>query len=238
MKWLWSRRASTLAATAGSVKLGHPVPDSNLVLASNSSAPHAPQRYTPSSWQSQYVPVNALSVPASRMTRNCSGVSSVRHSSSVLVTSRTGSSRLSFISLPPARSVSERRRSLLLFPLPELHVHRRELGHVEAAPQPVGSVDDEGVSSDVRGVRRAQVRRRPAELVDAADAAGGDRARAAVLGQPVQQHLREVVVRKEAGGQRVDADPSRRPLDRERLRQVDDAGLRRGGGGGPRSAGP
>jgi hypothetical protein len=35
------------------VKLGQPVPESNFVVESNSSAPQAAQRYTPSSWASQ-----------------------------------------------------------------------------------------------------------------------------------------------------------------------------------------
>ena len=34
--------SSTASATLGSKKLGHPLPDSNLVEESNSSAPHAP----------------------------------------------------------------------------------------------------------------------------------------------------------------------------------------------------
>jgi hypothetical protein len=40
---------STAAATAGWVKHGQPVPESNFVLASISSAPQAAQQYTPSS---------------------------------------------------------------------------------------------------------------------------------------------------------------------------------------------
>src|SRR5262245_33941098 len=35
----------------------------------------------PSSWLSQYLPVKARSVPCSRVTRYCSGVSFLRHSS-------------------------------------------------------------------------------------------------------------------------------------------------------------
>ena len=41
MKRPLSGRSSTASATAGSVKLGQPVPDSNLVSEPNSSAPHA-----------------------------------------------------------------------------------------------------------------------------------------------------------------------------------------------------
>ena len=40
----WSSRSSTASATAGSVKLGQPVPESNLVSESNSSAPQPAQR--------------------------------------------------------------------------------------------------------------------------------------------------------------------------------------------------
>ena len=63
-----SRLVSTASATAGSVKLGQPEPESNFVSEENSSAPQPAQRYTPSSWQSQYWPVNARSVPALRST--------------------------------------------------------------------------------------------------------------------------------------------------------------------------
>jgi hypothetical protein len=44
MSMLLSGRSSTASATAGSVKLGQPVPDSNLVFALNSTAPQAAQR--------------------------------------------------------------------------------------------------------------------------------------------------------------------------------------------------
>lgn len=74
----------TRSAIVGVVKLGHPLPDSNLVSDENSSAPHPPHRYVPSSWQSTYFPVNARSVPPPRSTAYCSGVSVARHSSSVL----------------------------------------------------------------------------------------------------------------------------------------------------------
>ena len=78
-----SRRVSIASAILGSVKLGQPEPDSNFVVESNSSAPQAAQRNTPSSWLSQYLPVKARSVPASRRMWYCSGVSSSRHSASV-----------------------------------------------------------------------------------------------------------------------------------------------------------
>src|SRR3954462_3019352 len=79
-----SGRVSTAAATAGSVKLGQPVPESNLVADENSSAPQPAHRYTPSCLTFQYLPVNARSVPPLRSTSYCSGVSSSRHCSSVL----------------------------------------------------------------------------------------------------------------------------------------------------------
>jgi hypothetical protein len=44
MNRLLSGRSSTASATAGSVKLGQPVPESNLVSAANSVAPQAAQR--------------------------------------------------------------------------------------------------------------------------------------------------------------------------------------------------
>ena len=44
MKRLLSGRSSTASATAGSVKLGQPVPESNFVLALKSTAPQAAQR--------------------------------------------------------------------------------------------------------------------------------------------------------------------------------------------------
>src|SRR4051794_36479527 len=71
---------------AGSVKLGQPVPESNFVLALNSSWPHAVQRYIPSSFECTYLPVKGGSVPWRRITSYSSGVSSWRHSSSVFST--------------------------------------------------------------------------------------------------------------------------------------------------------
>jgi hypothetical protein len=49
MKRLLSGRSSTASATAGSVKLGQPVPDSNFVSAANRVASHAAHRYSPAS---------------------------------------------------------------------------------------------------------------------------------------------------------------------------------------------
>src|SRR4051812_27895378 len=81
-----SRCSVTASATAGSEKLGQPVPESNLVSDPNSAAPQPAQWYMPSSWQSQYSPVKARSVPALRSTSNWAGVSCARHSSSALAT--------------------------------------------------------------------------------------------------------------------------------------------------------
>ncbi len=65
-----ARRARRLA---GSVKLGQPVPESNLVSEENSSVPQQTQRYMPSLFSSTYGPVKARSVPALRVTSYCSG---------------------------------------------------------------------------------------------------------------------------------------------------------------------
>ena len=51
----------------------------------NSSAPQPAQRYVPGSKTWSYSPVNGRSVPFSRSTRYCSGVSSARHCSSVFL---------------------------------------------------------------------------------------------------------------------------------------------------------
>src|ERR1700749_1691475 len=62
----------TLSFT-GSVKLGQPVPESNLVILSKSRVPQQIQSYTPAANNSQYSPVKACSVPCPRVIRNCSG---------------------------------------------------------------------------------------------------------------------------------------------------------------------
>src|SRR3954466_3309644 len=53
----------TFSATAGEVKLGQPVPESNLVSDENRAAPQAAQWYMPSSWLCTYLPVKGGSVP-------------------------------------------------------------------------------------------------------------------------------------------------------------------------------
>src|SRR4029078_7172634 len=84
MKKLLSVSVSTLSPVDGLVKLGQPVPDSNLSSESNSVLPQQTQRYIPGSFDCAYLPVNAGSVPFCRVIRYCSGVSSLRHSSSDL----------------------------------------------------------------------------------------------------------------------------------------------------------
>src|SRR6266699_2463169 len=74
-----------LPGFTGVQKLGQPVPESNLASDLNSGAPQPMQWYMPVPLLFQYFPVNAGSVPHWRVTRNCSGVSCSRHSSSVLV---------------------------------------------------------------------------------------------------------------------------------------------------------
>jgi hypothetical protein len=68
MPRLWSGCSSTASATAGSVKLGQPLPESYLASELNSSLPHAPQRYMPSAFEYVYAPVNGGSVPFWRRT--------------------------------------------------------------------------------------------------------------------------------------------------------------------------
>ena len=55
---------------------GQPVPDLNFASELNSSSPQHTQVYTPLLLLSQYSPLNARSVPFSRVTWYCIGVSS------------------------------------------------------------------------------------------------------------------------------------------------------------------
>src|SRR5678810_669659 len=73
MPYVVSRCSSTASVSSGRKKLGHPVPDSNLVSEENNGAPQQTHSYVPSLWQSQYSPEKARSVPALRATWNCSG---------------------------------------------------------------------------------------------------------------------------------------------------------------------
>src|SRR5271157_5196205 len=75
---------STALSLTGLQKLGQPVPDSNLWLASKSLAPQQTQTKVPLKWPLAYLPEKAGSVAFIRVTMNCSGVSRFRHSSLVL----------------------------------------------------------------------------------------------------------------------------------------------------------
>src|SRR5882757_2664140 len=90
-----------LPGFTGVQKLGQPVPDSNFASDLNRGAPQPMQWYTPVSLLFQYLPVNAGSVPHCRVTRNCSGVSFSRHSSSVLTTFSLATFSLIDFGLPP-----------------------------------------------------------------------------------------------------------------------------------------
>src|SRR4051794_20607255 len=83
MKCERSSRSSTASATAGSVKLGQPEPESNLVSELNSSAPQPAQVYMPLAFSCTYLPANGGSVACLRSTAYWSGASSSRHWSSV-----------------------------------------------------------------------------------------------------------------------------------------------------------
>src|ERR1700733_1842754 len=87
MPWDRSSTSSTASATSGSVKLGQPLPDSNLVSESNNLAPHAAHVYVPSAWLWTNFPVQGASVAEHRSTWNLSGPSSLFHSLLVFSTS-------------------------------------------------------------------------------------------------------------------------------------------------------
>src|SRR6266576_4081289 len=70
----------------GSQKLGQPVPLSNLVRDSNNGSAQPAQTNVPLRFSSFNGLVNARSVPSSRNTLNCAGVSKTRHSAGVLTT--------------------------------------------------------------------------------------------------------------------------------------------------------
>ena len=77
MPWLRSCRSSICSKLLGSLKLGQPVPESNLVSEEKSSAPQTAHWYIPCSWLFQYFPENGASVPPVRATRRNSGESSL-----------------------------------------------------------------------------------------------------------------------------------------------------------------
>ncbi len=68
---------------AGLVKLGQPVPESNLVSDENNVCPQFEHVYMPFLCSSQYAPVNGASVPFSLVTWYVSGSSFAFHSSFV-----------------------------------------------------------------------------------------------------------------------------------------------------------
>ena len=68
----WSSMNSNRSCATGSSKLGQPVPESNFAPEENNGSPQTAQRYEPSSWWFQYLPVNGASVPPSNATRRSS----------------------------------------------------------------------------------------------------------------------------------------------------------------------
>src|SRR5208282_1786300 len=75
---------STAFSLTGLQKLGQPVPDSNLWLASKSLAPQQTQTKVPLKWPAAYLPEKAGSVAFIRVTMNCAEVSRFCQSSLVL----------------------------------------------------------------------------------------------------------------------------------------------------------
>src|SRR5262245_64942171 len=76
----------TAPISTGAQKLGHPVPESNLVVEENSGAPQHTQLNMPARFARLRGLVNAGSVPCWRVTRYCSGVSVVSHARAGLMT--------------------------------------------------------------------------------------------------------------------------------------------------------
>ena len=74
MKRPKSRFFTTLPASTGLVKLGQPVPLSNLSTEANSGSPDTTSTYRPGSLLFQYSPVNGGSVPFFWVISYCSGV--------------------------------------------------------------------------------------------------------------------------------------------------------------------
>src|ERR1051325_8406848 len=82
---LTSRSSSMASSDAGAENAGQPQPESYFVSDWNSSAPPPAHRRWRGSNVWSYSPLNGRSVPFSRRTRYCSGLSSARHSASVLL---------------------------------------------------------------------------------------------------------------------------------------------------------
>src|SRR5580704_14522924 len=66
---------STFAGTSGFVKLGQPVPESNLSSELNRGSPETTSTYMPASWLFQYSLRNGGSVPSCWVTLYCNGES-------------------------------------------------------------------------------------------------------------------------------------------------------------------
>src|SRR5262245_35716077 len=81
------------AFSSGAQKLGQPVPLSNFVVEENRSRSHPAQAKLPRRSSCSSALVNGRSVPFSRSTAYWSGVRSLRHSSSVWVTSKVPEAR-------------------------------------------------------------------------------------------------------------------------------------------------
>src|ERR1700750_1892625 len=73
IRWEKSRFSTTLSRSIGLVKLGQPLPLSNLSTDANNGSPETTSTYMPGSWLSQYSPVNGRSVPFFWVTWYCSG---------------------------------------------------------------------------------------------------------------------------------------------------------------------
>src|SRR5713226_1219363 len=83
MKWPLSS-CFAMESLAGFVKLGQPVPESNLSSDLKTTLPQHTHLYVPFSLELTYSPVNGISVSFFLVTRYCSGVSCFFHSSSLL----------------------------------------------------------------------------------------------------------------------------------------------------------
>ncbi len=68
MSQVWFSYSLTAPGSIGRQKLGQPVPESYLVSEENSASPQHMHRYIPGVFSSQCGPVNARSVPCSRVT--------------------------------------------------------------------------------------------------------------------------------------------------------------------------
>src|SRR5262245_693064 len=95
----------------------------------------------------------------------------------------------------------------------DLLSHRAVFRHLQAAAEPAGAVDDEDMAAHVGGIRRAEIRGGPAELVELSDPPSRDGpADVGVAAGSIGTHVRRhVLVRKESRCQRVHPNAERRP---------------------------